>query len=209
MCSSDLGGETALERAAASIARRYPERHYLLEALAQDADVSAGLRQTLRTRGEEALALHSAREQNEARFAQATELRRARRYADAVPLYEAILANAPWDIAAHRMLAWSLTRMGQRSRAWRHYEQALARNPDDFESLTNMAAIALSSGKAEGVDYLDRALQANPHHATAYRIYVQYLRDQGQTEAAREMVVRARAQLSGADADAVENVLSQ
>lgn len=144
-----------------------------------------------------------------ARSAQASAHVRARRYADAVPLYEAILASDPWDNSAHRMLAWSLTRLGQRSRAWGHYEQALELNPDDFQSLTNMAAIALSSGKAEGIGHLDRALRSNPHHATAYRIYVQYLRDQRRTAEAREMVERARAQLSGEEAEAIEQLLSQ
>jgi tetratricopeptide (TPR) repeat protein len=107
------------------------------------------------------------------------------------------------------MLAWSLTRIGQRSRALSHYQLALERNPDDFESLTNMAAIALSNGKAEGVDFLDRALLANPHHATTYRIYVQYLRDQGRTADAHEMVRRASVHLSEEEAEAVERVLSR
>lgn len=205
---ADVEGEAALSRAARSIVHRYPERHYVLAALTQHADLSAELRQDLRARGEEALALHSTREQREARFSQASAHVRARRYADAVPLYEAILASDPWDLAAHRMLAWSLTKLGQRSRAWGQYEQVLERNPDDFESLTNMAAIALSSRKAEGVDYLDRALRSNPHHATAYRIYVQYLRDQGRAAEAREMAGRARVQLSAEEADRIEQLLS-
>ena len=206
---ADVRGEAALSRAARSIVHRYPERHDLLGALTQHADLSAEVRQDLRARSEEALALHSARQQSEARSAQASAHVRARRYADAVPLYEAILASDPWDNSAHRMLAWSLTRLGQRSRAWGHYEQALELNPDDFQSLTNMAAIALSSGKAEGIGHLDRALRSNPHHATAYRIYVQYLRDQRRTAEAREMVERARTQLSGEEAEAIEQLLSQ
>lgn len=205
----DVDVATRLSRAASSIVRRYPERHYLLTSVADQTDLPVDLRSEMRAMGTKALTLHSAREQNEARFIQARAYVRAKRYADAVPLYESILANTPWDITAHRMLAWSLTRLGQRSRAWQHYVQALERNPDDFESLTNMAAIALSSGNSEGTGYLDRALEANPHHATAYRIYVQYLRDKGRTEAAREIVVRARAQLSGEEADGIEKVLSQ
>ena len=205
----DVEGEAVLARAARSIVHRYPERHYLLAALTQHTDLSAELRQDLGTRGAEALALHREREQSEARFAKANAHVRARRFADAVPLYEAILATAPWDIAAHRMLAWSLTQLGQRSRAWGHYEQALERNPDDFESLTNMAAIALSGGKAEGVAYLDRALRSNPHHATAYRIYVQYLRSQGRSAEAHEMAGRARAQLGAEEAETIEQLLRQ
>ena len=205
----DVDGDTRLLNAARSVVRRYPDRHYLLEELAQDADLSSEVAKTLRSLGQEAQALNSARVQNEARFAQATAHRRAKRYADAVPLYEGILANTPWDLRAHRMLAWSLTRLGQRGRALSHYQLALERNPDDFESLTNMAAIALSLDKAEGVDFLDRALLANPHHATAYRIYVQYLRDQGRTADAHEMVRRASVHLSEEEAEAVERVLSR
>ena len=203
----DVKGEAGLSRAARSIVHRYPERHYLLGALTQHTDLSADLRQDLRARGEDALEMHSARQQNEARFAQANAHVRARRYADAAPLYEAILANATDDIAAHRMLAWSLSRLGQHSSAWGHYERALELNPDDFESLTNMAAITLSKGRADGVGYLDRALQANPHHTTAYRIYVQYLRDQGRDADAHELAGRAREQLSAEEAEAIEQLL--
>ena len=84
--------------------RRYPDRHYLLEELAQDADLSSELAKTLRSLGLEAQALNSARVQNEARFAQATAHRRAKRYADAF-LYMRAFSRIPRGIFA-RIACW-------------------------------------------------------------------------------------------------------
>ena len=64
-------------RAASSIVRRYPERHYLLTSVADQTDLPADLRSEMRAMGTKALTLHSAREQNEARFIQARAYVRA------------------------------------------------------------------------------------------------------------------------------------
>ena len=77
-------------------------------------------------------------------------------------------------------------------RAWQHYNQAVALNLDDFEAYANMGAIALSQGRAEGTRLLERSLSANPHHFTAWRIYVQYLSDQGQFDRVRQLIDQAR-----------------
>ena len=126
------------------------------------------------------------------RIAAARQLIRDKRFVEAIPLFEAILAVEPANGFAHRMLAWSLSRSGSIHRAWQHYNQAVALNPDDFEAYANMGAIALSQGRAEGTRLLERSLSANPHHFTAWRIYVQYLSDQGQFDRVRQLIDQAR-----------------
>ena len=128
---------------------------------------------------------------NKAQEKAALRLIQEQRYAEAVPIFEAVLAAEPESVSAHRMLAWALSHTGDNKRAWRHYVKAVQYNPDDFESYTNMAAIALSNGLAEGTELLDRALAANPHHFTAWRVYVEYLVDQKQYDQARELLRKA------------------
>ena len=128
---------------------------------------------------------------NKAREKAALRLIQEQRYVEAVPIFEAVLAAEPASVSAHRMLAWALSHTGDNKRAWRHYVKAVQYNPDDFESYTNMAAIALSNGLAEGTELLDRALAANPHHFTAWRVYVEYLVDQKQYDQARELLRKA------------------
>ena len=134
---------------------------------------------------------------NEAREKAALRLIKTKRYAEAIPVFEGVLAIEPRKVSAHRMLAWALSNTGDKKRAWRHYVRAVQLNPDDFEALTNMGAMALSSGVAEGTEMLDRALEANPHHFTAWRVYVQYLVDQKRYERARELLQQAGESIDG------------
>ncbi|MBQ42196.1 MAG: hypothetical protein CME15_07015 [Gemmatimonadetes bacterium] len=204
----DLSTEELISNTARSIARRYPERWYVLDEWARSSEQPPALARDLRRRSKDAQARHEALSQNGERFTRANALARARRYSDAVPLYEAILATDPRDGAAHRMLAWSLTRLGHGNRAWTHYQQAIDLNVDDFEALTNMAALALSSGKQEGVDLLERALQTNPHYGTAYRIYLQFLRDQRQFEQAQSILQRAHRYLGEEERSQLEQIVA-
>ena len=128
---------------------------------------------------------------NKAQEKAALRLIQEQRYAESIPIFEAVLAAEPVSVSAHRMLAWALSHTGDNRRAWRHYVKAVQYNPDDFESYTNMAAIALSNGLAEGTELLERALAANPHHFTAWRVYVEYLVDQKQYDQARELLRKA------------------
>ena len=134
---------------------------------------------------------------NEEREKAALRLIKAKRFPEAIPAFEAVLAVEPGKGSAHRMLAWALTNTGDRKRAWRHYVIAVQINPDDFEALANMGAIALSSGLAEGTEMLDRALEANPRYFTAWRVYVEYMVDQKRYERARELLRRAGESIDG------------
>ena len=182
---------------ARSIATRHPALWYVIPAwqglFAEDESLALRLAE-LSARAD---SRNRALEGNEERERAALRLVREQRFAEAIPIFEAVLAVEPDRASAHRMLAWALSKTGDRRRAWRHYAIAVQLNPDDFEALTNMGALALSRGLAEGTEMLDRALEANPHHFTAWRVYVEYLVDQKRYEGARELLRRAGGSIEG------------
>ena len=176
---------------AQSIATKHSNLWYVIpawqEMFAEDESLASRLGELSAMADSRKRALGS----NEAREKAALRLVKEQRYAEAIPIFEAVLAAEPESVSAHRMLAWALSHTGDNKRAWRHYVKAVQYNPDDFESYTNMAAIALSSGLSEGAELLDRALAANPHHFTAWRVYVEYLVDQKQYDQARALLRKA------------------
>lgn len=188
----DLASRDLALGAARSIATRYADRWYVIPDLARDIATEEIVAPRLAELAERAVARHRELTRNKERIAAARQLVRDKRFVEAIPLFEAILAVEPANGFAHRMLAWSLSRSGSIHRAWQHYNQAVALNPDDFEAYANMGAIALSQGRAEGTRLLERSLSANPHHFTAWRIYVQYLSDQGQFDRVRQLIDQAR-----------------
>ncbi len=176
---------------AQSIATKYANLWYVIpawqETFAEDESLALRLAELSALADSRNRAIESNKEREQA----ALRLIQDQRYAEAIPLFESVLATEPTRGSAHRMLAWALSHTGDNKRAWRHYLQAIQYNPDDFESYTNMAAIALSNGLAEGTELLDRALAANPQHFTAWRVYIEYLVDQKQYDRARELVGQA------------------
>lgn len=178
-------------RTAQSIATRHANLWYVIpvwqEMFAEDEALGVRLAELAAL----AAARNRALDGNEERKKAALRLVQEQRYAEAISLFEAVLAAEPESVSSHRMLAWALSHTGDTKKAWRHYVKAVQHNPEDFESYTNMAAIALSNGLAEGTELLDRALAANPHHFTAWRIYVEYLVDQKQYARARELLRQA------------------
>ena len=137
----------------------------------------------------------------------ALRLIQEQRYAETIPIFESVLAAETTSVSAHRMLAWALSHTGDNKRAWRHYVKAVQYNPDDFESYTNMAAIALSNGLAEGTELLDRALAANPQHFTAWRVYIEYLVDQKQYDQARELLHKAGESIEGKKLETLKGMI--
>ena len=180
-----------------SIATRHSVIWYVLpawqEMFAEDEPMASRLGELAARAGARRRALDG----NEEREKAALRLIKEQRYAEAIPAFEAVLAVEPGKVSAHRMLGWALSNSGDSKRAWRHYVRAVQLNPDDFEALTNMGAMVLSRGLAEGTEMLDRALEANPHHFTAWRVYVEYLVDQKRYEKARELLRRAGGSIDG------------
>ena len=174
-----------------SIATRHSNLWYVIPAWQEMFAADEALALRLAELATLADSRNRALDSNKAQEKAALRLIQEQRYAEAIPIFEAVLAAEPTSVSAHRMLAWALSHTGDNKRAWRHYVKAVQYNPDDFESYTNMAAIALSNGLAEGTELLDRALAANPHHFTAWRIYVKYLVDQKEYDQAREFLSKA------------------
>ncbi len=192
---------------AQSIATRHSNLWYVIpawqEMFAEDESLALRLAELSALADSRNRALESNKDREKA----ALRLIQEQRYAEAIPVFEAVLAAESASVSAHRMLAWALSHTGDNRRAWRHYVKAVQYNPDDFESYTNMAAIALSNGLAEGTELLDRALAANPHHFTAWRVYVEYLVDQKQYDQARELLRRAEQSIEEEKLEALESMI--
>ena len=192
---------------AQSIATRHSNLWYVIpawqEMFAGDESLALRLAELSALADSRNRALDSNKEREKA----ALRLIQDQRYAEAIPIFEAVLAAEPKSVSAHRMLAWALSHTGDNKRAWRHYVKAIQYNPEDFESYTNMAAIALSNGLSEGTELLDRALAANPHHFTAWRIYVEYLVDQKQYDQAREFLSKAGESMEEEKLEALKSMI--
>ena len=192
---------------AQSIATRHSNLWYVIpawqEMFAADESLALRLAELSALADSRKRALDSNKEREKA----ALRLIQEQQYAEAIPIFEAVLAAEPESVSAHRMLAWALSHTGDNRRAWRHYVQAIQYNPEDFESYTNMAAIALSNGLSEGTELLDRALAANPHHFTAWRVYVEYLVDQKQYDQARELLRKAGESIEGEKLETLKSMI--
>jgi len=132
-----------------------------------------------------------------------------KQYAQAIPLFQAIVAIEPMRGAIHRLLAWSLTQQRRPREAWLHYEKAIAIQPEDFEAYSNMAALALSNGLPEGEQLLKRALELNPRHFTPWRLYIQYYVRGERWVEARTMVARAREWLAAEELEKLKNMVPE
>ncbi len=192
---------------AQSIATRHSNLWYVIpawqEMFAEDEPLALRLAELSALADSRNRALESNKDREKA----ALRLIQEQQYAEAIPIFETVLAAEPASVSAHRMLAWALSHTGDNRRAWRHYVKAVQYNPDDFESYTNMAAIALSNGLAEGTELLDRALAANPHHFTAWRVYVEYLVDQKQYDQAREFLRKAEESIEEEKLETLRNMI--
>ena len=193
---------------AQSIATKHSNLWYVIpawqEMFAEDASLASRLAELSALADSRNRALDS----NKAREQAALRLIQEQRYAEAVPIFETVLAAEPASVSAHRIARLGpVAYRGDNKRAWRHYVKAVQYNPDDFESYTNMAAIALSNGLAEGTELLDRALAANPYHVTAWRVYVEYLVDQKQYDQARELLSKAKESIEGEKLEALKSMI--
>ena len=203
----DLASRDVVLGIAQSIATRHSNLWYVIPAWKAMFEEDELLALRLAELSELADAKNREVNSNKGREEAALRLVQDQRYAEAIPLFEAVLAAEPTSVSAHRMIAWALSHTGDNKRAWRHYVKAIQYNPDDFESYTNMAAIALSNGLSEGTKLLDRALAANPHHFTAWRIYVEYLVDQNQYDQAREFLSKAGESIEGEKLEALKSII--
>ena len=203
----DLAPRDVVLGIAQSIATRHYNLWYVIPAWEEMFEEDEPLALRLAELSELADAKNREVNSNKGREKAALRLIGEQQYAEAIPIFEAVLAAEPESVFAHRMLAWALSHTGDNKGAWRHYVKAIQYNPDDFEAYTNMAAIALSNGLSEGTKLLDSALAANPHHFTAWRVYVEYLVDQRQYDQARELLSKAEESIEGEKLETLKSMI--
>ena len=83
-------------------------------------------------------------------------------YAQAIPLYESILAQHPNDYVILNNLAWSYHQEGD-PRALDTAEQAYSSNPNDAPVCDTFGWLLVQNGKVgQGLELLERALEIDP-----------------------------------------------
>jgi len=84
----------------------------------------------------------------------------AERFAAAIPLLEAVVEAFPEDADAHNLLGYSLRRTGAVAPAIRHYERALALDPDHRGALEYLGELRVEQGDMPAAQALFDRLQA-------------------------------------------------
>lgn len=206
----DLGRKTAAQGDAETAAAHFQQA---LEAarreLRHDAPAvrARGLQligQTRHAMGETEAAIEALREavavdpkSTSARFVLATLLDEVGRSAEALPLYESIVRDAPDDNAAVVRLGKRYRAMGRTEEARRRFEQALATNPYEVSAIETLAEMDLADGTRAGaasaaerltflLEWMPDNLEARTNLGTAYR----HLGRNGEAAEAYRQVIR-------------------
>ena len=126
--------------------------------------------------------------------AQAEMLRRLGRTADAVARAQAAVEQAPKNLNARRSLAVALAQAGRLSEAAMVFEQVLAADATDVESLTGLGHVRMQSqDPAAAVPLYERALQLQPAEAQTQLALGRALAALGNATAAQAAFERALA----------------
>lgn len=118
---------------------------------------------------------------------------RARKFADALPLYEQVLARDPWNGWAHLGVPLCHRSLGDLERAAAAYEAGLAALPDDAQLLNDYGLLRHARGeRKEARELFERALGAGSADG-GENLGVFALRDDGDARAAADSFARALA----------------
>jgi tetratricopeptide (TPR) repeat protein len=107
-------------------------------------------------------------------------------------LWTHALACTSENYTAHNNLGYVLVAQGQPAEAIKHYQEALAINPNYSEVINNLGTALLNQGRLdEAAKYYHRALEIYPDFAEAYNNLGILLTKQGQTVEAIEQYRKA------------------
>jgi tetratricopeptide (TPR) repeat protein len=107
---------------------------------------------------------------SEARALLAESRLRAGAFAEAARIASAVLASRPETARALRVHAVAHAELGNRNLARESFEKLLARDPEDWVQLNNLARLELSSGNAErAAELFERAVDRNSRNLEGYQ----------------------------------------
>ena len=124
-------------------------------------------------------------QQNAQDFARAMALLQHGRFAEAIPIYQAILRHEPKNIGALNLLGVSLMQAGRLEDAAGAIKRALAIDPDQGPAHYNLGTILHSLGRyEEAVSHFEQAIRLDPNDAQAQNNLGASLKNLGKMEEA-------------------------
>lgn len=116
----------------------------------------------------------------------------ARKYGDAVAIFERYIVERPKNPWGHYMLALSAWKSGDLAKAEQSFDQALALDPHHVKSLVNASRVFIEQKKHdEAIDRLTRASEIDPESVEVLRLLARTYQSQGKTDDAIAAYQRA------------------
>lgn len=130
----------------------------------------------------------------------------AKKYGDAVAIFDSYVASRPRNPWGHYMLGLSSWKNGDLAKAKQSFEQALTLDPNHVKSLVNLSRVLIDEKRHENaIDTLTRAAEIDPESVEVMRLLGRTYQAQGRTEDAVTAYRRAIA-LNDADAWSMNNL---
>jgi tetratricopeptide (TPR) repeat protein len=110
-----------------------------------------------------------ARPQAQPAFAQAESYVKQGKFAEAIPMLEALVASSPNDLKARNLLGIALLSSGRQQEAAAQFQKALELNPRFVAAMKNLGVCELALGRRAGAKaHFEQALKLAPDDATAH-----------------------------------------
>jgi tetratricopeptide (TPR) repeat protein len=125
-------------------------------------------------------------------FADGETAYHARKYGDAVAIFERYVVQRPRNPWGHYMLGLSAWKSGDLAKAEQAFEQALAVDPHHVKSLVNASRVFIEQKKHDdAIDRLTRAAEIDPESVEVLRLLGRTYHAQGRTDDAIAAYQRA------------------
>jgi tetratricopeptide (TPR) repeat protein len=125
-------------------------------------------------------------------FADGEAAYRARKYADAIAIFEGYTERRPANAWGHYMLGLSAWKIGDLSKSEQAFEKALSIDPHHVKSLVNLSRGLIDQKRHdEAVDRLTRASEIEPESAEVFRLLGRTYHAQRKTDEAVDAYRRA------------------
>jgi protein O-GlcNAc transferase len=139
-------------------------------------------------------------------FADGEAAYHARKYGEAMAIFEAYVERRPRNAWGHYMLALSAWKQGDLAKSEEAFETALSIDPRHIKSYVNLSRVLIDQKRHDdAIDRLTRAADIDPESVEVHRLLGRTYHDQGKTDEAMEAYRRAIA-LNERDAWSLNNL---
>jgi superkiller protein 3 len=139
-------------------------------------------------------------------FADGEAAYRAKRYNDAIAIFDSYVARRPDNASGHYMLALSAWKAGDSATAEQAFERALSVDPRHVKSLMNLSRVLIEGKRYDdAIERLTRAAEIDPESAEVYRLLGRAYGSRGTVDEAVDAYHRA-IELNARDAWSMNNL---